>query len=135
MSNPTSDLGDELGDYLSTRRRMGFTIGHDRDILRSFVGFCDAADIATVTTAAVVEWVNAPVGASSGWLAKRFGVVRLFAVYLHHSDPVHEVPPARLIVGDHQRIAPFLYTPTTSAASSTPLAGSLAGSAPSPIRP
>ena len=117
------------------RRRMGFTIGHDRDILRSFVGLCDAAGIATVTTAAVVEWVNAPVGASSGWLAKRFGVVRLFAVYLHHSDPVHEVPPARLIVGDHQRIAPFLYTPTTSAASSTPLAGSLAGSAPSPIRP
>lgn len=105
-----SCLTDELDEYLSSRSRMGFTIGHDRDTLRSFVRFCDAAGLTTVTTDAIVEWVNAPADVTSAWLAKRFGVVRLFAIYLHHSDPVHEVPPARLIVGEYQRIAPFLYT-------------------------
>jgi integrase/recombinase XerD len=37
-------------------------------------------------------------------------VVRLFAIYVHYNNPAHEIPPARLIVGDYRRITPFLYT-------------------------
>lgn len=105
-----SVLSEELAGYLASRRRMGFVVGHDEDTLRSFVRFCDHVGITTITTDSIVEWVTAPAGAHSSWLAKRFGVVRLFAQHLNIVDPSHQVPPARLIVGHYQRIVPYLYT-------------------------
>jgi len=105
-----SVLGEELANYLARRRRLGFVVRHDEDTLRSFVRFCDNARITTITTTTIVEWVTAAVGVQSSWLAKRFGVVRLFAQHLHISDPVHEVPPARLIVGHYERVVPYLYS-------------------------
>lgn len=42
--------------------------------------------------------------------AKRLGMVRSFARYLHAIDPVHEVPPTGLIPRGHGRPAPYLYS-------------------------
>ena len=105
-----SCLGDELVDYLARRRRLGFVVRHDEDTLRSFVRFCDTSGIDTITTSRVVEWATSPVGASGAWMAQRFTVVRLFAQHLHVVDAAHEVPPAGLITGRHQRAVPYLYT-------------------------
>lgn len=105
-----SMLAAELDEYLAVRRRGGFVIGHDADTLRSFLRFCDARQITTITTAAIVEWATTPVGVSPAWTAQRFGVVRRFAVYTQFTNPAHEVPPERLIVGTATRVVPFLYS-------------------------
>ncbi len=103
-------LADHLGDYLSVRRQLGYVLRNDEYALRSFLRFCDQAGHATITTDAVIEWVTAPAGASRSWLAKRFSVVRLFALHAHGDDPAHQIPPARLFTGNPERRTPFLYT-------------------------
>ena len=121
-----SHLGDELVDYVARRRRLGFVVRHDADTLRSFVRFCDAARIDTVTTACVVAWANAPVGVQGAWIADRFRVVRQFAQHLRVVDEAHEVPPAGLIVGHYKRIAPYLYS-DNEIAGLISIAGTLSG--------
>lgn len=121
-----SSLGDQLVDYVARRRRLGFVVRHDEDTLRSFVKFCDAAGLDTVTTTCVVAWATAPVGVQGAWMAERFRVVRLFAQHLHVVDDAHEVPPARLIVGHYKRIAPYLYNETEIVAL-IEMAGNLTG--------
>ena len=105
-----SVLSEEVASYITSRRRFGFVVRHDEGTLRSFVRFCDNAGITTVTTTSIVEWATAPAGVTGAWSAQRFGVARRFAQHLHHTDPGHEVPPQRLIVGHYERITPYLYT-------------------------
>ena len=105
-----SVLGEEVASYITSRRRLGFVVRHDEGTLRSFVRFCDNTGLTTVTTTSIVEWATAPAGGKGGWSAQRFGVARRFAQHLHLTDPGHEVPPERLIVGHYQRITPYLYT-------------------------
>ena len=101
-----SVLSEEVASYITSRRRLGFVVRHDAGTLRSFVRFCDNAGITKVTTTSIVEWATAPVGVTGAWLAQRFGVARRFAQHLHVTDPGHEVPPQRLIVGHYERITP-----------------------------
>lgn len=105
-----SVLGEEVSSYIVSRRRFGFVVRHDEGTLRSFVRFCDNAGITTVTSTSIVEWATAPVGVTGAWSAQRFGVARRFAQHLHLTDPGHEVPPQRLIVGHYERVTPYLYT-------------------------
>ncbi len=105
-----SDLNTHLEDYLEMRRRLGFAGGKDPFTLRSFVRFAQQTGVDTITTAAVVEWVNAPAGADRSWLARRFSVVRSFARHVHAIDPVHEVPPAKMFTAPQRRRVPHIYT-------------------------
>jgi integrase len=79
-------------------------------MLVDFVAYLDEAGLDAVTTEAAVEWATRPVGASQSWHARRLGVVRRFAEYVHVLDPRCEVPPPDLLQDRYRRVPPYLYS-------------------------
>lgn len=101
-------LESALAEYLAVRRALGYSLVEDGRQLAAFVAHLDACGIDTVTVAVAVDWASAtPLG---GGGTKRLGAVRGFARYLQALDPVHEVPPTRLLPGQSARPVPFLYS-------------------------
>lgn len=105
-----SALAEALDSYVRLRRRMGFVVRNDTYALAGFVRFCEALDTEVITTDLVMDWVRTPQGVSRAWLAKRFSLVRSFAIYLHGFDDRHEIPPARMITHRYMRRNPYLYS-------------------------
>ena len=105
-----------LDDYLRVRESLGYKITEPRRMLGQFVAYLEATGVDVVSTQAAVAWATQPQGCQPGWWARRFGLVRRFAVYLHTIDPRHEVPPAGLVVGKHRRATPYLYSEAEIAA-------------------
>ena len=105
-----------LDDYLRVRESLGYKITEPRRMLGQFVAYLETTGVDVVTTQAAVAWATQPQGCQPGWWARRFGLVRRFAVYLHTIDPRHEVPPAGLVVGKHRRATPYLYSEAEIAA-------------------
>jgi integrase len=102
-------LGLALDDYLRLRRALGFRLLNSGRLLADFVGFCDNAGAATITTDVALAWAVRPLG-DPGWSAQRLGVVRGFAKWLQALDPSTEVPPTGLLPGRNRRATPYLYS-------------------------
>ena len=102
-------LGLALDDYLRLRRALGFKLINSGRLLADFVGFCDNAGAATITTGVALAWAVRPWG-DPGWSAQRLGAVRGFAKWLQAVDPSTEVPPAGLLPGRNRRATPYLYS-------------------------
>lgn len=105
-----------LDDYLRVRESLGYKITEPRRMLGQFVAYLETTGVDVVSTQAAVAWATQPQGCQPGWWARRFGLVRSFAAYLHTIDPRHEVPPAGLVVGKHRRATPYLYSEAEIAA-------------------
>jgi integrase/recombinase XerD len=108
MSAPS--LRTRVDEYLALRRSLGFTLRRDGLILHQFVGHCEAAGIATITTEAAVGWAKLPQDGSASWWAWRLSIVRVFAKHLQAIDPATEVPPTGVFPAAKQRIVPYPYT-------------------------
>ncbi len=104
-----SALSEGLDSYVALRRRMGFVVRNETYALEGFVRFCDGLGAEIITTDLVMAWVMAPQGVGRSWLAKRFGLARSFAVYLHGFDANHQIPPARMVTDRYRRRNPYLY--------------------------
>jgi len=111
-----SDLRSALGDYLTMRRGLGFTLAREEKLLTQFLAYLDQRGAAGLTLDDAVAWATAPAGASPAWLAKRMSVVRGFAGYLRTLDPSVQVPPAGLVPGRRRRAVPYLYSDADTAA-------------------
>ena len=99
-------LGSALADYLAVRRAVGYRLVEDGRQLKAFVAHLDARGIDTVTVAVAVDWAAATPRGGEG--SRRLIAVRGFARYLQAIDPVHEVPPTRLLPARTGRPVPFL---------------------------
>lgn len=110
-----SALSVELERYLVIRRALGFKLARPELLLAQFLGYLDAVGADTITTDNALAWACLPAGSSSWW-AQRLSVVRAFARHLHAIDPVHEVPPARLLPARSHRAVPYLYSDADVAA-------------------
>jgi len=105
-----TDLHAAVDDYLSIRRQLGFSLERHGWLLPAFVDYLEAAGEERVTIAAALDWAMLPSDARPAWWATRLGVVRGFARHLRAVDPVHEVPPERLLPSRRSRTRPYLYS-------------------------
>lgn len=137
-------LEQHLDDYLRLRRSLGHDLADPARLLPRFIAFLDGRGLATITTAAALEWVDqpaAPPGSTVG--PKRMTAARGFAKYMAGIDPATEVPPQGLLTYAARAPRPFIYspadletilgrlrgiTPATRAATYTTLIGLLAAS-------
>ena len=105
-----STLAKELDRYLSIRRSLGYDLRTDERILRRFITFAEGQGDHHVSTDLFLRWQAfcAPVKRHT-W-ARRLGIVRIFAQWLHGLDPEHEVPPQSLIPCRHRRPQPYIYS-------------------------
>ena len=109
-----SALEGAVEEYLSMRRSFGFKLAADGPMLADFVAYLGAVGLDAITTEVAVEWATRPVGSSQSSHARRLGVIRRFAEYVHVHvhvlDPRCEVPPADLLQDRYRRVPPYLYS-------------------------
>jgi len=105
-----SPLSKELDRYLTIRRSLGFGLGTTERNLRKFVAFTESENAEYIGTALFLRWQEAFGSANRQTWARRLGMVRLFAQWLHCLDAKHEVPPQGLIPGRHRRTRPYIYS-------------------------
>jgi integrase len=105
-----SPLATALAEYLTIRRRLGFKLHTDGQLLSSFVASMDEQGATTVTTELATAWARRPTDAPPSRWAERLSVVRVFARYLRTVDPGTEVPSADIFPARRQRATPYLYS-------------------------
>ena len=103
-------LEGHVNDYLRMRRALGFKLEREAQLLGQFVTYTVAAGAATVTSELAIAWAGEPVGVQPNQWAKRLGVVRKFAAYLHTVDPETQVPPAGVFPARRHRPTPYLWS-------------------------
>jgi integrase len=109
-------LRHELDRYLTVRRSLGYKLATTERVLRRFVDFAEAVGASHFTTALFLRWQDAFGEAGRQTWAARFGMVRLFAQWLHGLDQAHEVPPRGLVPSRYRRKRPYIYSEAEVAA-------------------
>jgi integrase len=108
MSGPPS-MVDLVEEYLGDRRRLGFRLRIEGQMLLGFARFADGAGHrGPLTTDLAVSWARLPAGATQLYQARRLEVVRCLARYRAIFDPGTEVPPERLPGSAHRRTVPHI---------------------------
>jgi len=102
-------LERRLEEYLAVRRALGYKLERAGKLLALFLAWLDQRGAEAITTELALEWATLPPATGSNWHRQRLSVVRGFAAHLHAIDPVHEVPPADLLVWRSRRRVPYLY--------------------------
>jgi integrase/recombinase XerD len=105
-----SALSKELDRYLNIRRGLGYGLGTTERNLRKFVAFAESENAEYIGTALFLRWQEAFGSANRQTWARRLGMVRLFAQWLHCLDAKHEAPPQGLIPGRYRRTPPYIYS-------------------------
>lgn len=105
-----SRLRQELDRYLTVRRSLGYDLGTAARILRRFIDFAESQNVEHVSTDLFLRWQAAYGHANSQTWAARFGIVRLFAQWLHGIDPTHEPLPPGLMLYRGRRSRPHIYS-------------------------
>lgn len=105
-----SDLRQELERYVAIRRSLGYDLGTTARILGRFVNFAESQAVEHVSTDLFLRWQKVYGQASRQTWATRYGIVRLFAHWLHGLDPAHEALPRGLIPHRIRRQRPYIYS-------------------------
>lgn len=104
-----SELARHMGDYLSLRRALGFTLEQEGRELPQLVAYLEAAGSATLTAELAIAWARLPQRVQPIRWAHRLGSARGFARYLATIDPATEVPPRDVFGARVVRPAPYLW--------------------------
>ena len=105
----TSTLGQEMVEYLTVRRALGFKLTNVELLLRQFVRYLDQQGEQRITINTAIAWAVLP-GGSDSLHYGRLAAVRGFATYLRVVDPTVEIPGVELLRNGPSRRRPFLYT-------------------------
>lgn len=105
-----SGLRDQLRDYLSLRRALGFRLIEAEVYLKDFCAFMETRGDIVVTAALALEWSMAPAHIRPTSWAARLTTVRQFARYLKGFEPQTEVAGTRLLPFRPRRCKPYIYS-------------------------
>src|SRR3989442_8842420 len=105
-----STLSTAVQDYLSLRRRLGFSLREEGTLLPDFVGFLERQGASRITTDLALRWAQQPAGTLPARWATRLRMVRRFAMHWSATDPRTEVPPPGLLPHRYRRKPPHIYT-------------------------
>ena len=104
-----SVLAEQLAEYLTVRRALGFKLADTERLLGQYLDYLDQHGEGRITIATAVAWAIQP-GGSDALHYVRLAAVRGFARYLRVVDPTVEVPGVELLPLGPSRRRPFLYT-------------------------
>lgn len=108
-----STLRENVADYLTMRRTMGFKAEGLSKRLASFVAFCEARDVEHVRNDIALEWaistIKVPV--NDALFARRMDAVRIFARHQQALDPATEIPPEGVCDRRYQPREPNVFSP------------------------
>ena len=105
-----TSLRTTLENYLRIRRRLGYQLKLDGQLLEDFVDFLERASVERITTDLALKWAQLPADARPHRWRQRLGIVRGFARYLATIDPSSEIPSVDLLPARPVRVAPHVYS-------------------------
>jgi site-specific recombinase XerD len=103
-------LGGALAEYVATARALGTKLRWPASILRRFIEFLECEGAEFITTELALRWATKPTGVQTATWARRLGIVRGFARWLHATDSRTEVPAQGLLPARHRRKPPHIYS-------------------------
>lgn len=103
-----SGLELRLGEYLATRRALGYGLRRQEKLLIQFLVFLADRGETQVTVASALAWARVPAGGEAWW-SYRLAAVRGFARHLVSVGEPAEVPGADLLPDVPHRAVPYLY--------------------------
>jgi integrase len=104
-------MGLLVAEYLASRRRLGFALRIEGQLLAAFARYADRiGHRGPVTIELAVRWARLPQSASPLYWSRRLGVVRRFTKYRLLLDAATEVPPPRLLGPAFRRSSPHIYS-------------------------
>ncbi len=102
---------DYVNQYLTHKRGLGYKLGTESYLLRTFAEYADNQSLGQpLTVALAISWATAPQNASRLYHAKRLDAVRSFARYLATFVPGTQIPPGGILGPSYARITPHIYT-------------------------
>lgn len=104
-----SVLAEQLCEYLTVRRALGFKLADTERLLRQYLDYLEQRGEQLITISTAVAWAILP-GGSDALHYVRLAAVRGFASYLRVVDPTVEIPGVDLLPLGPSRRRPFLYT-------------------------
>ncbi len=101
----------QVREYLAFRRSLGFALRTPGDELVLFARYLDSSGHeGHLTREVAVRWARLAPRARPEYAAWRLKVLRVFAKYLHGTDPRHEVPAAGTLGRTYGRTQPHIYS-------------------------
>ena len=97
-------------EYLTLRRRLGFTLHAAGRVLTEFVTFLEQHRAAHISARLALTWAQHPTTVQPAEWTRRLSVVRAFARYRRATDPRTEIPPEGWLPYRPQRARPYLYS-------------------------
>ncbi|SDB80405.1 hypothetical protein GA0111570_102195 [Raineyella antarctica] len=82
----TGHLRDQLADYLTLRRSLGYRLERPEKLLRQFLGHLEDRGEPILTVDSALAWAQLPADASVNWWAYRLCVVRV-SIWRSESHP------------------------------------------------
>ncbi len=104
-----SELRDAMGQYLATRRSLGFQLRQVEATLRNFVAFTEEQCAAYITVNLMLRWAKTLSRVEASTRADWLAMVRRFALWRSTADLRTEVPPENLLPARYRRKPPYIY--------------------------
>jgi len=102
---------DQVQEYLTFRRALGYELGTHGKELMSFARYADKiGHHRTVTTTLATQWAKQPENAHPSYWARRLHIVRQFAKYAALYNETTEIPPADIFGPMKRRPTPHIYS-------------------------
>ena len=115
--NPESTMLDLAAEYLALRRKLGFQMRSEGNLLLSFGRYADqSGHKGPVTTELALRWAKLPKNATRINGARRLDVVRRYAKHRALFDSDTEIPPEGLLGPSYRRPPPYIYSEAEIAA-------------------
>lgn len=107
-----STLREDVADYLTMRRAMGFKADGLRKLLLSFAEFCEARGATHVRNDLALEWATTriKVPVTDALIARRMDAVRIFARHQHALDPATQIPAETICTRRYRSEEPNVFT-------------------------
>lgn len=102
---------DYVNRYLTHKRGLGYKLGTEGYLLRTFAEYADGQSPGQqLTVVLALNWATAPQNTSRLYHAKRLDAVRSFARYLATFVPGTQVPTGGILGPSYLRTTPYIYT-------------------------
>lgn len=111
MTTSSRSMLEYVDQYITHKRGLGYKLGTESFLLRSFARYADAqAPGQPFTVTLALTWATAPSHTTRLYHAKRLDAVRSFARYLVTLAPDTQIPPGGLLGPSYARSTPHIYT-------------------------